>query len=490
MNRGEFDLLIIGAGVNGAGLARDAAGRGLRVALVDASDIGGATSSASTKLIHGGLRYLEFYEFALVRKALAEREVLLDIAAHLTRPMPFVLPLGPDTRPGWMIRIGLFLYDNLAKRRQVPGSSSVVLRDDHAGQPLDKRYQKAFRYWDGWVDDARLVVANARSACANGCLVLTHTAVTSADHLGDSWHVGLADGSNLDTNYVVNCSGPWAGEVASGVLGMSDAPRLKLVQGAHIITRRIGRGQDSYVLQQPDGRIVFIIPYERDFSLIGTTETAIDSPGAAKITDAETDYLLAAANRYLKLDIGRSDIVASYAGIRPLVLEARKDARETTRDWKLIEHSGGSAMTVVGGKITTYRLLAEAVLKRIAPHTKPWTANAPLPGSDFERPPGLTGQEAFACWFEDLKQRHEDYDPAIIDRLAHLYGTDADAMLRDGLGENLGGIFTAELDHLATNEWARSADDVLWRRTKLALHLDNDAKAAVDAWFEKHFTKH
>ncbi|WBX83357.1 glycerol-3-phosphate dehydrogenase [Sphingosinicella microcystinivorans] len=489
MNRGHFDLLVIGAGVNGAGLARDASGRGLKVALVDAADIGGATSSASTKLIHGGLRYLEFYEFRLVRKALAEREVLLDIAAHLTRPMPFILPLGPDTRPGWMIRAGLFLYDNLAHREQVPGSSKVVLRDDHAGQPLDKRFTKAFRYWDGWVDDARLVIANAQDAAARGALVLPRTAVTAASRTAAGWEATLGDGTSLSAAHVVNCAGPWAGEVAADVLGLPDAPRLRLVQGAHLITRRIGRGQDSYILQQPDGRIVFIIPYEADFSLIGTTETAIPSPDTPRITEGETDYLLAAANCYLSRPLERADIISTYAGIRPLVLEEGKGARETTRDWKLVAHEGGGAVTVVGGKITTYRLLAEDVLGRLFPESGRWTAEQPLPGSDFPRLPGFTGQQAWTKWREDLRLKHGDYDPQIVDRLARLYGTRADTMLERGLGENLGGVFTAELEHMVAEEWAQTADDALWRRSKLGLHLSDDAKAAVAEWFAARFTK-
>lgn len=489
MNRGHFDLLIIGAGVNGAGIARDAAGRGLKVALVDAADIGGATSASSTKLIHGGLRYLEFYEFRLVRKALAEREVLLDIAAHLTRPMPFILPLGPDTRPGWLIRAGLFLYDHLARRQQVPGYSKVVLRDDHAGQPLDKRYTQAFRYWDGWVDDSRLVIANAQDASYRSALVLPRTAVTSASRTPAGWNAELGDGSNLSATRVINCAGPWAGEVAANVLGLPDAPRLRLVQGAHLITKRIGRGQDSYILQQPDGRIVFIIPYENDFSLIGTTETTIESPHAPQITDTETEYLLAAANRYLSRPLERADIVATYAGIRPLVLEEGKGARETTRDWKLVTHEGGDAVTVVGGKITTYRLLAEDVLGRLFPESQRWTAEQPLPGSDFPRLPGFTGQQAWTKWRDDLRLKYTDYDPRIVDRLARLYGTRADAMLERGLGENLGGVFTAELEYMVAEEWAQTADDALWRRSKLGLHLSEDVEISVERWFSRRFTK-
>ncbi len=488
MNRGSFDLLIIGAGVNGAGIARDAAGRGLRVALVDAGDIGGATSSASTKLIHGGLRYLEFYEFALVRKALAEREVLLDVAAHLSRPMPFVLPLGKDTRPSWMIRAGLILYDNLAKRDQVPGSSSLKLRDDHAGQPLDKSFTRAFRYWDGWVDDARLVLSNAIGAAQKGAEIILHCAVTDATRHSDGWNITLADGSTLCAGCVVNAAGPWAGQVASKILKLDDAPKLRLVQGAHILTRRIGRGEDSYILQQPDGRIIFIIPYEKDFSLIGTTETPIDDPGKAVITEAEIDYLLTAANRYLSHPLEREHIIWSYAGIRLLVLEEGKAARETSRDWKLIEHEGAKALTVLGGKITTYRLLAEAALKRIAPKTKPWTAKAPLPGSDFPRGDKQNGQLAFKRWCENLRLRFADYDPGIVNRLAHLYGTAAESMLEAGLGDNLGGVFTAELEHMVANEWARTVEDVLWRRSKLGLHLGDDAKIAVKDWFTAHFT--
>ena len=483
-SREPFDILIIGGGVNGAGIARDAAGRGLTVALIEAGDLGGGTSSASTKLIHGGLRYLEFHEFRLVAKALAEREVILDAAPHITWPQPFVLPQVPELRPAWMIRAGLYLYDHLAKRRQVPGSASIDLRQDAAGRSLDRSFGRAFRYWDGWVDDARLVVLNAVDAQARGALVRTRTRVTSAHRSEDGWTVTLDSGETLLARAVVNAAGPWAEIVGREVLGLDDAPRLRLVQGAHIVTRRVNRSPDAYMLQQPDGRIVFVIPYERHFSLIGTTETPVERPDHPTITEAEEAYLLAAANRYLARPIGPEDIVHRFAGIRPLVLEEGKDARETTRDWKLVEHADG-ALTVVGGKITTYRRLAEAVLKKVAPKSKPWTAGVPLPGGDITRDTGETGQAAFARWLRLLKSRFEDYDPAIVARLARTHGSHAEAMLEAGLGENLGGVFEAELQRFVEHEWARTPEDVLWRRTKLGLHLDPAAKRRVEAWLNR-----
>jgi len=477
-----YDLLIIGGGVNGTGIARDAAGRGLKVALIEAGDLGGGTSSASTKLIHGGLRYLEFYEFRLVAKALAEREVILDAAPHITWPQAFVLPHVPDLRPAWMVRTGLYLYDHLAKRRQVPGSAAIDLRQEAAGRSLDRSLGRAFRYWDGWVEDARLVLLNAIDAQARGALVRTRTRVTRADRGEHGWSVMLEGGETLETRAIVNAAGPWAETVGRQVLGLNDAPRLRLVQGAHIVTRRVNRSGDAYMLQQPDGRIVFVIPYERHFPLIGTTDTPVDRPDGAAITEAEEAYLLAAANRYLARPIGRQDIVHRFAGIRPLVLEEGKGARETTRDWKLVEHGNG-VLTVVGGKITTYRVLAEAVLKKLAPKTKAWTAGVPLPGGEVPRDAGETGQAAFARWLRVLKTRFENYDPAIVARLARTHGRQAETMLEAGLGANLGGVFEAELRRFAEVEWARSAEDVLWRRTKLGLHLDAAAKARVEAWF-------
>lgn len=483
-----FDVLIIGAGINGAGLARDAAGRGLKVALIEAGDIGGATSAASTKLIHGGLRYLEFYQFGLVAKALAEREVLLDIAPHISRPLSFVLPHEPHLRPAWMIRVGLFLYDRLARRRQVPGSSLIDLRRDIGGRALDPSYTRGFRYWDGWVDDSRLVVLNAMDAQARGATVRPRTRVTGASRDAGLWRISLGAGETLAARYVVNAAGPWAGLVARDILRLADAPKLRLVQGAHIITRRVNMGPDAYMLQQPDGRIVFVIPYERDFSLIGTTETPVDSPEMAKIQPAETRYLLDAVNRYLTRPIGPGDIIHSFVGVRPLIREPGKNARETTRDWRFVRHDGGTALTIVGGKITTYRVLAEAALKIIAPKTRSWTATAALPGGDVPRARGETGQAAFARWLRALIATNEGYDPSLIERLARLYGTRAEALLGQGLGENLGGVFEAELDYLAREEWARTAEDALWRRTKLGLHLENAAQMRVAAWFGRRFT--
>lgn len=483
-----YDIAIIGAGVNGAGIARDAAGRGLKVALIEAGDIGGATSSASTKLIHGGLRYLEFYEFRLVAKALAEREVILTNAPQISWPQSFVLPYESHLRPAWLIRMGLFLYDHLARRQQVPGSESIDLRRDVGGRTLKPSFTRGFRFWDGWIDDARLVMLNAVDAAARGALVLPRTRVRRGTRSDDVWTLELDSGEPIAARAIVNAAGPWADRVAREVLELNDAPHLRLVQGAHIVTKKVNGSADAYMLQQDDGRIVFVIPYEDNYSLIGTTETPIERPEEAGATEAEVEYLLGAVNRYITRPIGHADIVRRFAGVRPLVLEEGKGARETTRDWRFVDHGKMNVLTVVGGKITTYRRLAEAVLKQVAPGTRKWTAKAPLPGGNVPRLRGETGQAAFARWLTDLKVKHRHYDPVLIDRLARIHGTKTEALLVNGLGENLGGVFTAELERFVTEEWARTAEDILWRRTKLGLHLDAAAQARVADWFEARFT--
>ncbi|WP_416908805.1 MAG: glycerol-3-phosphate dehydrogenase [Polymorphobacter sp.] len=478
-----YDILIIGAGINGAGIARDAAGRGLSVALVESGDIGGATSSASTKLIHGGLRYLEYHAYGLVRKALAEREVLLDAAPHISWPQSFVLPKAAGSRPAWMLRAGLFLYDHLARRHDVPGSSRVDLHNDRAGRALANRDALAFRYWDGWVDDARLVIANCQDAAARGATVLPRTAAVSAHHDGSDWAVTLSSGTTLRARRIINAAGPWAEDVARRVLGFNDAPALKLVQGTHIVTKRIHLGRDAFMLQQPDGRIVFVIPYEHDFSLIGTTERTIATPEDVRPTEGEIDYLLAAANRWLTRPLTRESVLHSFAGVRPLVLEPGKGESETTRDWQLVHHQGSHAISVIGGKLTTYRLLAEDVLGHVPSRRGKWTAGVPLPGGDVPRQPGERGQAAFRHWLEALIIRHEHYDPHLIKRLAYTLGTACVPLLDQGLGARIGGMWEAELRHYAEREWASCADDVIWRRTKMGLRLSAEDVAEIADWF-------
>ncbi|WP_353216049.1 glycerol-3-phosphate dehydrogenase [Sandarakinorhabdus sp.] len=478
-----YDLAIIGAGINGAGIARDAAGRGLSVAIIDSGDVGGATSSSSTKLIHGGLRYLEYYAFGLVRKALAEREVLLDMAPHITWPQAFVLPYAAGMRPEWMLRLGTLLYDNLARRDVVPGSQRIDLRQERAGRALNPDYRSGFRYWDGWVDDARLVVDNLKDAAARGATVLPRTPVQRAERSGGHWRLLLGNGSTVTAKRLINAAGPWAEDVARRVMGVNDAPPLRLVQGSHIVTRRVHLGKDAFMLQQPDGRIIFVIPYERDYSLIGTTEADIAQPGDAAVSDAEVSYLLAAANRYLARPLTQDDVVHKYVGVRPLVLEDGKAQKETTRDYRLVEHPGLDAMTIVGGKITTYRVLAEDVLARILPGSKRWTSTAPLPGGAIARGKGENGQVAFKRWLEHLQAEQADYDPKLIERLARTIGAPTADLLRAGLGRNLGGVFEAELEYFRSEEWATSSEDVLRRRTKLGLHLDAAAQAEVARWF-------
>lgn len=482
----SFDIFIIGGGINGAAIARDAAGRGLAVGLAERGDFGGATSSASTKLLHGGLRYLEFGAFGLVRKALKERAIIFDSAPQFAHPLPFVIPRMRDTRPDWQIRLALFLYDHLGDRGGMPKSRAFRLRYDRAGRGLDPGIFKAWRYYDGWIDDARMVIALLRDAEKRGASLFPRIAVTSAVRNGDEWAVSLSDGRIVNARYLVNATGPWAEETARDIMGMEDPPRLRLVQGSHIIVRRTTSPEDALMVQQPDKRIVFMVPLAENYLMIGTTEAELPHPVVAPSPQPEEIvYLLMAANRALAKPIVVADIVHAFAGIRPLIVEEGRSARETSRDWRLHSHANMNAMTVIGGKITTHRLLAEIVMARLAPKTKAWTKGKYLPDSDFAPVAGERNREAFFRWLDGLPRRFPDYAPDILRRIAMRFGLEAENMLATGLGEEIGGLFEAELRHFITREWAVNAEDILWRRTKLGLDAGPNAERDIDEWISR-----
>ncbi|MCC5989075.1 MAG: glycerol-3-phosphate dehydrogenase [Pararhodobacter sp.] len=506
------DLLIIGGGVNGCGIARDAAGRGLTVVLAEKDDLAAATSSASTKLFHGGLRYLEYFEFRLVREALREREVLLRNMPHIAWPMRFVLPrhdamrFDSDTpmsrvlgrvmpwmrgrRPGWLIRAGLFLYDHMGARKLLPATATLHLHGSPEGEPLKPEFEKAFEYSDCWVDDARLVVLNARDAAARGARILTRTRVISARSENGIWHVeaeGAGKTQIIRARMIVNAAGPWAGAVLQGALGLLSPARLRLVRGSHIVTNRLFDHDKAYFLQGSDGRIVFALPYERDFTLIGTTDAAHDSPDTpARCTEAERDYLCDFVSRYFRQPVRAADVVWSFAGVRPLYDDGARSDTAATRDYvlKLNRSTGAPVLHVFGGKITTYRRLAEAALAQIATALPlkggPWTAAAPLPGGDF-------APDGAAALVADLRARHEFLGEAWAWRLVRAYGTEARAILGDAsqaedLGQDFGATLReAELRWLVEREFARSGEDVLWRRSKLGLRMDEARRKAVAA---------
>ncbi len=493
MQEGEaaavYDLAIVGGGVNGCGIARDATGRGASVVLFEQADLAGATSSASTKLIHGGLRYLEHYAFRLVREALSEREVLWRLAPHLIHPLRFVLPLERGGRPAWMIRLGLFLYDHLAGRTELPGTRTLDLRHDATGAPLRPGFGKAFEYSDCWVDDARLVVLNAMDAAARGASILTRTRVVAARREGALWAIDTAAaGTHLSfrARALVDAAGQWVG----GLTELS--PRRRLVRGSHIVVPRRFAHDRCYIFQTADGRIVFAIPYEHDFTLIGTTDRDEAAPLAApRATADEVAYLCAAANDYFREAVTPADVVWSYSGVRALYDDGAARAQDATRDYRLdLTGAAGEAplLTVYGGKITTYRRLAEAAVAKLAPalptlRAPIWTARAPLPGGDFPH----TG---LATLTAALQAAHPGLDAALVRRLASAYGTRAHGLLEGAttpadLGRPFGaGLSEREVRYLMRQEWARTAEDVLWRRSKLGLRFDAAATAALDAYME------
>jgi glycerol-3-phosphate dehydrogenase len=489
------DLLVVGGGVNGAGIARDAAGRGLRVLLCEQHDLAAHTSSASTKLIHGGLRYLEYFEFRLVRKALAEREVLLDAAPHITRPLQFVLPHEPHLRPAWMIRAGLFLYDHLARRRRLPASEAVDLRTHAAGAPLRGDWRRGFVYSDGWVDDARLVVLNALDARERGARVVTHTRCTRIVPEQGAWTATLvgADGvrRSVRARSVVNATGPWVGSFLDQATPVRVRRAVRLVKGSHVVVPRLFDHPFAYIFQNADRRIIFAIPYERDFTLIGTTDVEYQGDaGRAAIGAEETGYLCEVASRYFARTIVPADVAWSYSGVRPLLEDESTDPATVTRDYRFeLDADGPPLLSVFGGKITTYRRLAEDALELLLPalgaRVPAWTAREPLPGGDLP-------DRDFGRFRTTLAAHYPAFEPALLDRWAHAYGSRIVRMLgaatrAEALGEQvLQGLYAAEIDYLRREEWARTAADILWRRSKLGLHLPRDAAAQLDDWLARH----
>ena len=495
--REPYDLLIVGGGINGAGIARDAAGRGLKVLLCEQNDLACATSSASTKLIHGGLRYLEYYEFRLVREALIEREVLLRAAPHIIWPMTFVLPHSSELRPAWMLRLGLFLYDHLGGRRKLPASRTIDLRKDPVGRPLDSHFTKAFSYADCWVEDSRLVVLNAMDAAEHGAEILVRTRCTGARRDGDLWEVTLKPSAGgperrVRSRALVNAAGPWVTEVLGRVAGVDRQKGLRLVKGSHLVVPKLFEGDQAYILQNDDRRVVFIIPYEQDFSLIGTTDIPYDGdPAEVRMTPAEADYLCAAVNRYLAKPVRPDDAVWSYAGVRPLYDDTSANVSAVTRDYVFdidVEDGRAPLLSIFGGKITTYRKLAEHALEKLQPllgfSAATWTEGAVLPGgdlpdADFER--FLAGLRAERPWLP----------AALARRYGRAYGTRVERFLSeatslDGLGEHFGdGLYEAEIGYLMQKEWAASAADILWRRSKLGLHVAMQTEARLTDWLER-----
>jgi glycerol-3-phosphate dehydrogenase len=510
-NTADCAVLVVGGGINGVGIARDLAGRGLSVILAEKDDLASHTSSSSTKLIHGGLRYLEHREFSLVRKALQERETLLRSAPHIMRPLRFVLPHDDHLRPAWMIRLGLFLYDHLATREFLPGSRGLKLQGHPLGAPLKAGYTRGFVYSDGWVDDARLVVLNAQCAQARGAEVLTRTRVVSAIREHGGWTVNLQQAPELGgvtrtvrCRALVNAAGPWAAQFLNDCTGVRSAHSLRLVKGSHIVVPRLFDHQHAYIFQAPDGRIVFAIPYEQRYTLIGTTDVEIPSvPEQARIAEDEVRYLCEQASRYFKQPVLPGHVCWSYAGVRPLLEDASANASAVTRDY-LLETDGGHGapvMTVWGGKITTYRKLAEQAADQLCGllgHTaRAWTAHATLPGGDVaarlaqhtgRRPTGP--DQGMQAWVARLQAQWPWLPAPVLQRWAHTYGTAIDQVMGTArslveLGPtDVPGLYQAELRHLVRHEWARHGDDVLWRRTKLGLHLTPLHRALVQELVE------
>jgi glycerol-3-phosphate dehydrogenase len=496
MNTVPLDLFVIGGGINGCGIARDAVGRGYSVMLAEMNDLASGTSSWSTKLIHGGLRYLEHYEFRLVRESLMEREVLWANAPHIIWPLRFVLPHHSGLRPAWFLRLGLLIYDYIGGRKLLPATKTLDMSVDVSGKPLKPLFTKAFEYSDCWVNDARLVTLNARDAADRGAVIRTRTKVTKAERKAGIWHITTRDTQtgkeeHVQARMLINAGGPWVDDIIGNTMGKNDARNVRLVQGSHIVVKRMFDHDKCYIFQNADNRIIFAIPYERDFTLIGTTDQDYaGDPKDVKITDKEVDYLCAAASEYFSTPVTRDDIVWTYSGVRPLFDDGATAAQEATRDYVLKVDgtaSEGAVLNIFGGKITTYRRLAEHVLEKIegilgAKGAK-WTKHGTMPGGDFP----VTG---FADLVQSILKAYPFLDPKSATRLVRLYGTKARVLLGNAksaadLGPRFGPELTgAEADYLVVHEWAMTADDILWRRTKAGLTTDVTTQKALATYLE------
>ena len=505
-----YDLFIIGGGVNGCGIARDAQGRGLNVALAEMNDLGWATSSSSTKLFHGGLRYLEFFEFRLVKEALIEREILLSAMPHISWPMRFVLPFHRDMRfegntptskllslvmpwmkgrrPSWLIRVGLFLYDNMGGRKLLPATKTVDLKTDPVGAPLDDRFAKAFEYSDCWIEDSRLVILNARDAQARGANIMPRTKVLSADRSDDHWTVTVEGGQVYHAKCLVNAGGPWVEDIIRGTIRQNTTEGVRLVRGSHIVTKRLFDHDKCYFFQGGDGRIIFAIPYETDFTLIGTTDADHDNADTRpQISDEERDYLINFVNGYVKQDITKEDVVWTYAGVRPLYDDGATSATAATRDYVLsLDETAAPVLNIFGGKITTYRKLSKHALAKLTDifpkMSGDWTAGVPMPGGDFP----VHGVQKLVT---DLQTAYPFLDDRWALRMIRAYGTEARDVLGEAktvgdLGTDFGATLTeAELRWMRDAEFATCAEDAVWRRTKLGLRLSAEQVSEIDAWF-------
>ena len=492
-----FDLVIIGGGINGAGIARDAVGRGLKVLLCEKDDLAQHTSSASTKLIHGGLRYLEHYDFMLVRHALIEREVLLRAAPHIIWPLRFILPHHKELRPRWLIRLGLFLYDNLGGRKLLPGSHGVDLTSHVSGELLKDEYTSGFEYSDCWVQDARLVALNVMDAAERGCDVRVRTECTDIIRGDGEWTVNLHDhltntNDSVQAKSIVNASGPWVERTLDLDEEHDSKHGVRLVKGSHVVVPKLFDHPYTYIFQNADNRIIFAVPYETNFTLLGTTDVEIQTePGSEQIEQSEIEYICNSASEYLKTPISAEQVVWTYTGVRPLYDDASENASKVTRDYKLDLdiRKGAPILSVYGGKITTYRKLAEQAVDMLMPELRRkangWTSPVPLPGGDIPN-------ADFDGFLAQCRTNYGWMDEALLLDLARNYGTRISTLL-DGaasveqLGQHFGGLlYEVEVQYLINHEWARQAEDILWRRSKKGLHTHEDTQKTLQDWIDKH----